>query len=1094
MDERALKSWVSDKLHDILGFAEGALASYVLALGKKASDAGSLAKQLASQGLPDDGGTRSFAAELMSRVPRAGGGASAYKREEKEATEAAARNRSYAMLDDDEDDYVKPAPAAKEKDRGSSKEEKRRERRLRKGGGDDSDEDEEAIAARKRARETTGARRRWEETEGGDEEDEEARERRMREEEMERDIKEKEEFEERLRRRDDEKTKKLTERKLTLEEKMEEERRGVNKTEEERNEMVPELRKFSRQEYLKKREVSKLEELKGMIKDEEYLFADTELTEQEKADHEYRKQIYKLAMEQVRDVDAILDDRYKMPDTYDEGGKDGNDKRFNAMTARYRDTKDADDTNPFKEQEEWEAHQINQAKAQFGALDKKPAGKQYDFVFEDQIGFIKDEVMGGTGDLSSSSSDDETDDEDGNRVKKAKQRQASARELAEAKKAEDQLSEREAMAKDRASLPIYPYREDLIQAVEDHQVVVIVGETGSGKTTQIPQYMWEAGFAKGDSKIGCTQPRRVAAMSVSARVASEAGVKLGNEVGYSIRFEDCTTERTKLKYMTDGMLLREFLGEPDLASYSVMMVDEAHERTLHTDVLFGLVKDIARFRPDIKLLISSATLDAEKFSEYFDFAPIFRIPGRRYPVDIMYTKQPEADYLDAAIVTVLQIHVTQPPGDILVFCTGQEEIENMKEILKSRMRSMGSKVPELAVAPIYASLPSDLQAKIFDPPPEGGRKVVLATNIAETSLTIDGIKYVIDPGFCKQKSYNPRSGMESLMVTPTSQASALQRAGRAGRTSAGKCFRLYTAWSFQNELDPNTVPEIQRTNLGNVVLMLKSLGINDLMHFDFMDAPPAETLLRALEQLYALGALNDRGELTKLGRRMAEFPLDPMLSKTLVASDKYGCSEEVATICCMLSSGNTIFYRPKDKIQLADHAHQAFHIGNVGDHLALLNVYNQWADTDYSTQWCYENFVQVRSMKRARDIRDQLLGLLERVEIDLVSDRGALDSIRKCITAGFFYHTAKLQKNGSYRTVKNPQTVNIHPSSGLVKELPRWVVYFELVFTTKEYMRQVIEIEPKWLMEIAPHYYKKSEIEAEMAKQPKAVGKAAGAD
>ena len=1189
MDERALKSWVSDKLHDILGFAEGALASYVIALGKKASDAGSLASQLASQGLPDDGTTRSFAAELMSRVPRAGGGPSAYKRDEREAADVAARNRSYAMLDDEEDDHV-PAPAAKEK-RGSSKDEKRRERRLRKAGGDDSDEDEEAIAARKRARETTGRGRRWEEGEGGDEEDEEAREQRLREEEMERDLKEKEEFEERLRRRDDEKTRKLTERKLTLEEQMELERRGLNKTEEEHNAMIPELRKFSRQEYLKKREVQKLEELKGMIEDEEYLFDGVELTEQEVKDQEYRKKIYKLAMEQVRNVDEILDDRYKMPDSYDEGGKQGADKRFEALTARYRDTQDADDTNPFKEQEEWESHQITMSKAQFGALDKKPVGKQYDYVFEDQIGFIKDEVMGGVGDVSSSSSDDETDDEDGNRVKKAKQRQKSARELAEvrprirsrlqfpslfrnprglsleepcriatggsprsppnirttrrlpcvpaslgrcsyihnrarqlsysfeqpstffshpkptrltssphrsfstqAKKAEEALSAKEAMAKDRASLPIYPYREDLIQAVEDHQVVVIVGETGSGKTTQIPQYMWEAGFAKGDSKIGCTQPRRVAAMSVSARVANEAGVKLGNEVGYSIRFEDCTSEKTKLKYMTDGMLLREFLGEPDLASYSVMMVDEAHERTLHTDVLFGLVKDIARFRPDIKLLISSATLDAEKFSEYFDFAPIFRIPGRRYPVDIMYTKQPEADYLDAAIVTVLQIHVTQPPGDILVFCTGQEEIETAEEILKQRMRSMGSKVPELAVAPIYASLPSDLQAKIFEPPPEGGRKVVLATNIAETSLTIDGIKYVIDPGFCKQKSYNPRTGMESLMVTPTSQASALQRAGRAGRTSAGKCFRLYTAWSFQNELDPNTVPEIQRTNLGNVVLMLKSLGINDLMHFDFMDAPPAETLLRALEQLYALGALNDRGELTKLGRRMAEFPLDPMLSKTLVASDKYKCSEEVATICCMLSSGNTIFYRPKDKIQLADHAHQAFHIGNVGDHLALLNVYNQWADTNYSTQWCYENFVQVRSMKRARDIRDQLLGLLERVEIDLVSDRNALDSIKKCITAGFFYHTAKLQKNGSYRTVKNPQTVSIHPSSGLAKELPRWVVYFELVFTTKEYMRQVIEIDPKWLMEIAPHYYKKKEIEEGMMKMPKAVGKAAGAD
>ena len=429
MDERALKSWVSDKLHDILGFAEGALASYVIALGKKASDAGSLASQLASQGLPDDGTTRSFAAELMSRVPRAGGGPSAYKRDEREAADVAARNRSYAMLDDEEDDHV-PAPAAKEKG-GSSKDEKRRERRLRKAGGDDSDEDEEAIAARKRARETTGRGRRWEEGEGGDEEDEEAREQRLREEEMERDLKEKEEFEERLRRRDDEKTRKLTERKLTLEEQMELERRGLNKTEEERNAMIPELRKFSREEYLKKREVQKLDELKGMIEDEEYLFDGVELTEQEVRDHEYRKKIYKLAMEQVRDVDAILDDRYKMPDSYDEGGKQGADKRFEALTARYRDTQDADDTNPFKEQEEWESHQITMSKAQFGALDKKPAGKQYDYVFEDQIGFIKDEVMGGIGDVSSSSSDDETDDEDGNRVKKAKQRQKSARELAE---------------------------------------------------------------------------------------------------------------------------------------------------------------------------------------------------------------------------------------------------------------------------------------------------------------------------------------------------------------------------------------------------------------------------------------------------------------------------------------------------------------------------------------------------------------------------------------------------------------------------------------------------------------------------------------
>lgn len=580
-------------------------------------------------------------------------------------------------------------------------------------------------------------------------------------------------------------------------------------------------------------------------------------------------------------------------------------------------------------------------------------------------------------------------------------------------------------------------------------------------------------------------------MSVSARVAQEMDVKLGHEVGYSIRFEDCTSDTTILKYMTDGMLLREFLGEPDLASYSVMMVDEAHERTLSTDILFGLVKDITRFRPDIKLLISSATLDAQKFSDYFDGAPIFRIPGRRFPVDILYTKAPEADYLEAAIVTVLQIHVTQPPGDVLVFLTGQEEIESAEEILKHRTRGLGSKIAELIICPIYANLPPDMQAKIFEETPEGARKVVLATNIAETSLTIDGIKYVIDPGFVKQKSYSPRTGMESLIVTPISQAAAQQRAGRAGRTSAGKCFRLYTAWSFQNEMDENTIPEIQRTNLGNVVLLLKSLGINDLINFDFMDPPPAETLLRALEQLYALGALNDRGELTKMGRRMAEFPMDPMLSKMLVASDNYKCSEEVVTICAMLSIGNSIFYRPKDKQVHADNARMNFHAGNVGDHIALLKVYDSWKETNYSTQWCYENYIQVRSMKRARDIRDQLEGLLERVEIESSSNPNELDNIRKAITSGFFYHTAKLQKNGTYRTVKNPQTVSIHPSSGLSQVLPRWVVYHELVMTTKEYMRQVIEIKPDWLVEIAPHYYKLKDVEDSGAhKMPKGKGRA----
>jgi len=328
--------------------------------------------------------------------------------------------------------------------------------------------------------------------------------------------------------------------------------------------------------------------------------------------------------------------------------------------------------------------------------------------------------------------------------------------------------------------------------------------------------------------------------------------------------------------------------------------------------------------------------------------------------------------------------------------------------------------------------------------------------------------------------------MESLVVTPVSQAAANQRAGRAGRTQPGKCFRLFTAWSFQHELEPNTVPEILRTNLGNVVLMLKSLGINDLIHFDFMDKPPADALIRALEQLYALGALNDRGELTKLGRRMAEFPLEPMLSKSVIASEKYKCVSEVLSTVAMLSLGASVFYRPKEKAIMADTARMNFARGGGGDHVALLRCYTEWASTDYSNAWCFENFVQVKSIRRARDIREQLEGLCERVEIDHTESKpDDNDSTLKAITSGFFYNVAKLGRTGDYQTVKQQRTVYIHPSSVLSKEEqpPPWLVYFELAFTTKEFMRQVAPIDPSWLVEIAPHYYKPSDVEDSTAKK-----------
>ncbi|CAI8056656.1 Pre-mRNA-splicing factor ATP-dependent RNA helicase DHX16 [Geodia barretti] len=513
------------------------------------------------------------------------------------------------------------------------------------------------------------------------------------------------------------------------------------------------------------------------------------------------------------------------------------------------------------------------------------------------------------------------------------------------------------------------------------------------------------------------------------------------------------------------------------------MIDEAHERTLHTDILFGLVKDVSRFRPNLKLIVSSATLDSEKFSKFFDDAPIFLIPGRRYSIDIFHTKAPEADYLEAAVVSVLHIHLTQPAGDILVFLTGQEEIETAFEMLKERVARLGSRIGELIILPIYANLPSDMQAKIFEPTPPGARKVVLATNIAETSLTIDGIIYVIDPGFCKQKSYNPRTGMESLVVVPCSKASSNQRAGRSGRVAPGKCFRLFTSWAYHNEMEESSIPEIQRTNLGNVALLLKSLGINDLIHFDFMDPPPPETLVLALEQLYALGALNHMGELTKVGRKMAEFPVDPMMSKMLIASEKYKCSEEIVTISAMLSVNNAIFYRPKDRAVYADTARANF-FRPGGDHLTLLSVYNEWQSSGYSMQWCFDNFIQYRSMRRARDVREQIEGLITRVEIEMVSNASEDVPIRKAITAGYYYHTGVLSKGG-YKTVKHQQTVHIHPTSSLFEKLPRWVVYYELVFTTKEYMRQVIEIESSWLLDVAPHYYKQNDLSESNKRIPK---------
>ncbi|KAJ9116307.1 hypothetical protein QFC22_004747 [Naganishia vaughanmartiniae] len=1098
-----VRTYIGDNVLRFFGASDSSTVDFIQTLASSAKTPSELYHSLAANGLPSTPDAQAFVTELHSLIPRKSkSSSSSSKKAAANGTSGQGTlvNQKYALMLDDDDDAAagkkkkrkdkgkekvkEEKPSRSERDRVEEKDERRdrdgtkkiqRSTRKREVNGDEwvSDE-EEKERERKRRREMSEEERdrAYRRPLDGEEmledaernpRDDETEEQRIERERLE-DIAERDAFAERIKQKDAGNTKKLVVDRSSKAAAEAAARRSLADDNEARQAAMPDIRGRSRQEYLKKREQQRLDLLKLQIQDEEILFRGQKMSRREEAEHERNKELLRI-MEERQKIDEGTDG-YMLPDDYiTEQGKIDKKKKSNVLYQRYEENKPIDGQF-VTDIDQWEAHQTGASTFKTGAMDKIVLEDQYDYVMDESqfINWIQE-------------GRDEAEMTEKDRAMKA-----------QIEELEQKYSKIEAT---RKALPVYEYRDDLLEAIAEHQILIVEAETGSGKTTQLPQYLHEAGYTKDGMKVGCTQPRRVAAMSVAARVAEEMGVRLGQEVGYSIRFEDATSDKTVLKYMTDGMLLREFLTDPELSTYSALVIDEAHERTLSTDILFGLIKDIARFRPELRLLISSATLNAQKFAKYFDDAPIFRIPGRRYAVDLHYTAQPEANYIHAAVTTVFQIHTTQPKGDILVFLTGQDEIEAMEENLKETAHALGDKVAELIIAPIYANLPSDMQAKIFEPTPEGARKVVLATNIAETSITIDGVVYVIDPGFVKQNNYNPKTGMESLVVEPISRASAQQRSGRAGRVGPGKAFRLYTKWAFQNELLEDTIPEIQRTNLGNVVLMLKSLGINDLLNFDFLDPPPAETLIKALESLYALGALNHKGELTRLGRRMAEFPVDPMLSKAIIQSEQFHCTEEVLTIISMLQEGHALFYRPKDKKMHADKAHKNFWKPG-GDHFAMLNIWEQWVDTNFSQQWCMENFLQFKSLGRVRDIRDQLAGLCERVEVVIESNPSPGDNIpiQKALTSGYFFNTARIHKDGGYRTTKSNQTVYIHPSSSLFQHQPppRFILYYELVLTSKEYMRQCMPIEGSWLLELAPHAFNKEQIDVGSSnkKMPKA--------
>ena len=544
----------------------------------------------------------------------------------------------------------------------------------------------------------------------------------------------------------------------------------------------------------------------------------------------------------------------------------------------------------------------------------------------------------------------------------------------------------------------------------------------------------------------------MAATTVATRVAEEVGCKLGEEVGYSIRFEDLTSDKTRIKFLTDGLLLREALADPLLSRYAVIMVDEAHERSLSTDILLGVLKKIRKRRPDLRIIISSATLQAEDFLSFFsgqDYdsskepasttGRIISLEGRAYPVDTLFLEDPAEDYVERGVKTVFEIHASEADGDILIFLTGREEIDTTLQLISERAASLHPRAQKILALPLYAGLTSEQQLYVFEPAPENTRKVIVSTNIAEASVTIDGIVYVIDCGFVKLRAFNPKTGIETLTATAISKSSATQRAGRAGRTKPGKCYRLYTQSAYES-LPDSTVPEIQRSNLAPTLLQLKALGIDNVLRFDFLTPPPSELIVRALELLYSLGAVDEYAKLTRpLGVRMAELSVEPMMAKVLLSAPGMGCLSEILSIAAMTSLQGAVWFHHDGEKKSTETARRKFAV-EEGDHLTLLNVYQAFVTKGRKdSKWCRDSFLNYKSMTRAVSIRTQLKRYLERfginVDESLALNKQSLDlpnkgeQIRKCLTAGYFAHAARMQPDGTFKTVNGGVTLNAHPTS-----------------------------------------------------------------
>ncbi|KAK4312289.1 hypothetical protein Pmani_016270 [Petrolisthes manimaculis] len=639
-----------------------------------------------------------------------------------------------------------------------------------------------------------------------------------------------------------------------------------------------------------------------------------------------------------------------------------------------------------------------------------------------------------------------------------------------------------ALIKQRRALPIFPVRAKLLSELEKQDFVILIGETGSGKTTQIPQFLHEQRWDR-KGAICITQPRRVAAITISKRVAEEMDTKLGGLVGYSVRFEEAVSQSTKLKFVTDGMLMREAIVDPLLSKYSWIILDEAHERTISTDVLFGIVKDAhknrkANGKDPLKVIIMSATMDVDHFSNYFHKCPVLYVEGRQHPIDMFYAKEKQDDYVLTSMSTVFQIHKEAPPQhDILVFLTGQEEIDSVVHTIRQIAKDSSlSEYPRLRVHPLYAALPAHQQLEVFRATAEGERKVIVSTNIAETSITIPGIRYVVDSGRAKIRSYHPNSGFDMLKVRKISQAQAWQRAGRAGREAAGHCYRGFTREEF-DALELNPVPEILRSNLASVILQLLAIGIKNVLTFDFIDKPSPEHVQEAIEQLTLLGAVTVQSEtleLTETGKKMAQFPLEPRYAKVILSGPEYGCTDEVLSIIAALSS-ESVFVNPSGKREAAAIAKRKF-ISVEGDHITLLKIIRAFKAVKSNKMWCHENFLNFRNLTYALEVRKQLVQVCQRCGVNISSCQQNFDAVRRCLVAGLFTSVSELQLDGRYLTLAAKQEATIHPSSVLFGGKPAYVLFTELVHTGQTYMHVNTPVDAQWLYDVAPEYFRKRHI------------------